>query len=130
MIAVPEAGRLPRTPEQPARSTKARMTSSGKPSGYVGKGRSRRRPPGSQSPGRAVFPGRYLAHPAVAGQRRLDRRHAFERGDAAQAKPGQVGQRRARRLADVAERVAALVAVTPRIRLFADADAVEDDRYE
>ena len=78
-------------------------------------------------PGDRILAGRGLDHPAEAGLGRRRRRHAAQGTDIAQPELLEGRQVEVDLPADVAQRVAALVAVSARIRQLADADAVEYD---
>jgi hypothetical protein len=77
--------------------------------------------------GHRVLAGRSFRHPPERGRRGLD--GAMPRSGVMQPRPSasSVGTRTSTRRADVAERVAALVAVRGGVRQLADPDAVEHD---
>ena len=126
-ICVPDAALLPST-GRPVRRENSAMMSGGKP---VGKHRKRTIEHDAHHfpvAGDRVLAGRRLGH--APDRARTDDRSAAivaDRRDAPQAERAQRRQRERHPPRDVAEGVAALVAVRRRIRQFADADAVEHD---
>ena len=113
---------------RPMRRSKSSMRSAGKPSGNVGNGRSRTSPAISQCPVTESLPGDASAMRPNAptgsgvGSADVDQTRQPERTQRRHAQAGGAG--------DVAEGVAALVAVRRRIRQLADADRVHDDEND
>ena len=126
MIAVPEAAMLPSV-RRPMRASNAAMTSAGNPWGNTGNGRSRTSPIISQWPVTESFPGDASAIRPNAARGDGSARHAVDKRDAPQAETAERREAQANLPGDVAERVAALVAVGRRVGQLADADAVEHD---
>ena len=104
------------------------MTSAGNPSGKTGNGRSRTSPISSQWPVTESLPGRRLGHPAERAARRRLGPPRRRRTRPAPVRGGAASAGAVRTLpGDVAERVAALVAVGGGVGQLADADAIEND---
>ena len=126
MISVPLAGLLP-SQERPVRRSNSFITSGGNPWGYSGKRlgevNARHLP---MTGGRILAGGREGAA-AVGGAGAFGRRDTGKRPDVAQPQPGQVGQLQAPQTRDVAERVAARVAVLGGIGHLADSYTIEYD---
>ena len=125
MIAVPDAALLPSV-FRPMRRSNSAITSPGKPSGKVGKARSRIDAGHLPVPGDRVLPGGSLGHPAVGAGRRVNRRHAVDVGDAREPERAQCRQLERDGAREVAERVAPAIAVGVRVGQLADTNAVED----
>ena len=131
MIAVPEAALLPSVPRPMRALELVDQLARESRSGNVGNGRSSTSPINSQCPVTESLPGDASAMRPKRADRALpcgvagDRRATRARPEAAQRRHAQTDLPR-----DVAERVAALVAVGGGIRQFADADAVENDQED
>ena len=127
MICVPDATTLPRV-RRPMRRSNSRMASSGNPSGNVGNGLLEHEAHQFPVPGHRVLARRDLGHAAERAERRAAGA-AGPRAARSREMPSALQVRDAERHLgrDVAEGVAAFVAVGRRVRQFADADAVEHD---
>jgi hypothetical protein len=75
--------------------------------------------------GDGILPRRSFGHPSVGAERRVDWRHPLHVGDARQSERTQRGERQWHETRDVAERIAAAIAVRIRVGQLADAHAVE-----
>ena len=128
MIAVPDAALLPSVPRPMRALELVDQRRAGSRAGNVGNGRSSTRPIISQWPVTESLPGDASAmRPNAPRGDRLGGDPRERRRRAPRPSERSVGTRSGTLRGDVAERVAALVAVRARVGQLADADAVEDD---
>ena len=128
MITVPDAATLPSVP-RPMRRSNSDISSGGKPCGNDRKGTLEHQPHQLPVPGDRILAGRGLRHPPVGAARPASTAESAPPRSTTppETERAKRGHGQTDLAGDVAERVAAAIAVSISVGQLADTHAVEDD---